>query len=99
MPLSLAEFVESGLEAAREFFGRAAAPIVKKNDHGAVFGHVMMNGDHVEAIFAKSFQDCCHFVFEHGHITGYRGIFLCADKRSPSVETHTSVDGGAMFFH
>src|SRR5215813_8967109 len=54
---AFAELVESGFESGREFFGGPSAPIVQEDDYGPIAGHVVMNRDNVETIFAESFEN------------------------------------------
>jgi len=49
---TLAEFIESRFESGSQFFG-PPAPVVKEDHDGPVAGHVVMNGNHVQAVLAK----------------------------------------------
>src|SRR5216683_1802449 len=96
---AFAEFIESGLESAREFFSRSSAPVMEEDHSGAVSGHVMVNGNHVETVLAKSFQNRRHFLFEHRDVTRDRRVFLRADKRGPRVQSHAGVDHSPVLLH
>src|SRR6266851_9885733 len=96
---AFAEFIESGLESAREFFSRSSAPVMEEDHSGAVSGHVMVNGNHIQTVLAKGFQNRRHFLFEHRDVTGNRRVFLRADKRGPRVQSHAGVDHSPVLFH
>src|SRR6267378_7152475 len=96
---TLAQLIESRLESAREFFGRAPAPVVQEDDNGPVSRHVVMNRHYVETALSERFQNRRHFAFEHRDVTRNCGIFLRADERCPCVQTHASVDHCSVLLH
>src|SRR6266852_1507566 len=65
---TLAQFVESGLESGSKFFSRTSAPIMEKDHDRAIPRHVVVNGNDIQAVLTKRFQDRRHFAFEHRHI-------------------------------
>lgn len=52
----LTKLVESCFESCSEFFGGTSTPVMWKDDHGPVAGHVMMNRDNVEPFLRSTFK-------------------------------------------
>ncbi len=72
---------------------------MEKDHEGPLLGHVMVNGDYVEAVLAQRLQHRRDFVFEHSDVAGDRGILLRADKRGPRVQPHAGIDRRTVVFH
>src|SRR2546427_12179133 len=94
---ALAEFVERGLEAARGFLGRAVAPIVQEIDGGLRRSHVLVNGDHIDAVPTERLQYRRDLVREHGHVARDGCVLIRTDECDPGVQAHSRIDGGAHF--
>src|SRR5437667_12369405 len=52
---TLAQFIESGLKGLREFIRGTTTPVVEEDHRGLLFGHVMVNRYHIDAIFPQRF--------------------------------------------
>src|SRR5436190_1155333 len=96
---TFAKFIKSSLESGSQFLNRSSAPIVKENHERSISHHMMMNSDHVESVLTKSFQNQHHFLFEHRHVTRNRRVFLRANKHSPHIQSHTSIDNSSILLH
>src|SRR3954463_10552619 len=92
-----AEFVQGRLESARKLLSGADAPVMEKIDCWLAARHVIVNGDNVQAISPKGFENGCDLLAEHRDVAGNLGIGIAAVERCPSVEPHSGVDGRAHF--
>src|SRR5437764_14307912 len=92
-----AEFVQGRLESACKLLRGADAPVVEKIDSWLAARHVIVNGDDVQAVSAKGFQNGRDFLAEHSDVAGNLGIGIAAVERGPRVEPHSGVDGRAHF--
>jgi hypothetical protein len=70
--------------AAQNGFGepgrRPGAVIVQEDDHGLHAGHVMVDGDDVDAVGAQRLQHRRHLVLQHGDIAGHHRVLVSAGK-------------------
>ena len=85
----LAQFVDGRLESHRQFVCGPGAPVVEKDDHRAIAGHVVMNGDDIETVLAQRLQHRSHFALEHRDVADELGsqgkAYVEREYRWPTV--------------
>src|SRR5882757_7366322 len=72
---------------------------MQEDHHGPSFDHVIMDGNHVDAVLSKGLQNRSDFAFKHGYIASDRGVLVGTYESSPGVEAHPRIDGRAVFLH
>src|SRR5437870_2434306 len=92
------KFIERSLETRGQFIGWAFAPIMKKDDCWRCVNHVVVDGYDIKSVGAQRLESWRDFGFEHRHVASNGSIFVRANERCPSVESHACVYGCSHFF-
>ena len=72
--------IQSRLHASGQFLRRSDAPVVQENDARVFVGHVIVDGDDVDAAAAQALQDVLKLILIHRKIPIDNGLLIGPGK-------------------
>jgi hypothetical protein len=86
----LAKLINCRAEATRR------PEVMQEDDDGLHVGHVVVDGDDIDAVPPQRFEHRRELRLQHGNVSGNHRVSVRVSKRGPRVQTHARIDRGAV---